>query len=100
MTSSAGGEKTRRGRRKLFSRGKEGSGVGRRGSDRWQCQGLNEVEARGGRADGIPGDPEGKTKKVVMSEGQPYVGSKEIACRTCKPVREALDVAGVKEVHI
>lgn len=48
----------------------------------------------------IPGDPEGKTKKVVMSEGQPYVGGEEIACRTCKNVREALDVTGVKDVHI
>jgi hypothetical protein len=48
----------------------------------------------------IPGDPEGKTKKVTMSEGQPYVGGTEMACRTCIPVRKALDGAGVRDVHI
>jgi hypothetical protein len=48
----------------------------------------------------IPGDPEGRTKKVTMQEGHPYKGGKEIACRTCNPVRHALRGAGVQGIRI
>lgn len=51
----------------------------------------------------IPGDPEGKTKKVVLHEGAPYTiehGGNELACRTCKHVRQGMVDAGLSGIHI
>lgn len=51
----------------------------------------------------IPGDLEGKMRKTTMPEGQPYLQSKggtELACRTCKHVRQALTDVGIHDVFI
>jgi len=51
----------------------------------------------------IPGDPEGKTKKVVLHEGTPYTiehGGDQLACRTCKHVRQGMADAGLHGIFI
>ncbi len=39
-----------------------GGGLGRAGKTRQRCWGLNEVENRGRRAGGVPGNPEGRLR--------------------------------------
>ena len=51
----------------------------------------------------VPGDLEGRTRKVTKHEGQPYTieqGGTELACRTCKHVRQGLKEAGVHGIAI
>ena len=51
----------------------------------------------------IPGDPEGKTKKVTLHEGTAYTiahGGDKLACRTCKHVRHELAEVSKERVFI
>ena len=47
-----------------------------------------------------PTSAEGKLKKVVMHEGTPYSGGDQLACRTCKHVRQGMVDAGLHGIFV